>query len=65
MHFPLAVITDEDEFERTVNTFAVITHDGEWYECGNDEKDWNEKYYDTFIKYANPEHTITIVDCHI
>ncbi len=56
---------DTNEFGKTVNTFAVITPDGEWYECGKDKRDWNEKYYDTFIKDADPEHTITIVDCHI
>lgn len=56
------------------NTHAVITPDGKWHENGemgwfgivsNEKKDWNEKYFDTFIKDTCPEYFIIIVDCHI
>lgn len=55
-------------------TFAVVTPDGKWHEkgkmgwwaCVSDEKEgWAESYFDTFIKNADQELTITIVDCHI
>jgi hypothetical protein len=56
------------------STFAVITPDGKWYEKGqmgwwavvsNEEEDWDEKYKERFIDTADPEWTLTIVDCHI
>lgn len=56
------------------STFAVITPDGKWHEkgkmgwwaCVSDEKEgWENDYYDAFIKDANPDHWLVIVDCHI
>ena len=70
---------DEDEYIRSgVNfkTFAVLKDD-EWFECGSmgwfgcssaskdEEKDWNDKYWDRFIRDEDPETFLTIVDCHI
>lgn len=58
----------------TFSTFAVITPDGKWHEKGNmgwwacvsDEKEgWTDNYFEAFLKNADPELTITIVDCHI
>ncbi|MBQ3502643.1 MAG: hypothetical protein IJA72_03160 [Clostridia bacterium] len=58
-------------------TWAVITPDGEWHEQGemgwfglsgdtpDEAKNWHETYYDCFIKNADPELIMTIVDCHI
>ncbi len=55
-------------------TFAVILPDGKWYEKGqmgwwacvsNEEAEWGEKYKERFIDTAEPEWTLTIVDCHI
>lgn len=50
-------------------TYAVLTSDGDWYEkdWGNEEKqkEWNKKYFDRFIKDADPELFLAIVDCHI
>ena len=68
--------TKEQYVERfsVFETFAVITPDGEWHEkakmgwwaCVSDEKEnWNDGYYNAFIKNADPELTIAIVDCHI
>lgn len=56
------------------STFAVITPDGKWHEkgkmgwwaCVSDEKEnWKDDYYEAFIKNANPEYWLAIVDCHI
>ena len=59
------------------NTYAVLTPDGEWYEPGKmgwwgisyatpeEERQFSEKYKEQFIKTANPEWELTIVDCHI
>ena len=59
------------------STFAVLTVDGEWHECGkmgwfgcsdesaDEAREWYNNWYDMFIKNANPEHDIIIVDCHI
>jgi len=56
------------------STFAVITPDGEWHEKGemgwfgcvsNEEDEWALKYKECFIDTANPDWTLTIVDCHI
>lgn len=65
----------KDEFleERSLfSTFAVITPDGEWYDKGDmwfstadGEKEWTVSYFDRFIETANPNWTLTIVDCHI
>ena len=57
-------------------TFAFVTPDGEWNEPGKmgwqkidtSTPDSQEKYNEMFEKYLNeadPEWTITIVDCHI
>lgn len=58
-------------------TFAVITPDGNWHEKGEmgwfgfhsatqeEEKQWGQSYMENFILNADPELTITIVDCHI
>ena len=60
-----------------INTYAVVTPDGRWHEPGKmgwfgisyaskeDEASWDEGFYDRFIRNANPEWEITIVDCHI
>ena len=57
--------------------YAVITADGVWHGCGEmgwfamsfeseDEKEiWEKTYMDRFIKSANPDHYLIIVDCHI
>jgi hypothetical protein len=53
----------------TFSTFAVITSDGKLHGGFNIEEDqrkvWNDLYFDTFIRNANPEEFITIVDCHV
>ena len=58
-------------------TYAVLTPDGEWYEPGKmgwwgissatyeEEKEFEKNYEERFIKTANPEWYLTIVDCHI
>jgi len=69
-------ITLEDYLRKAqmFTTFAVITPDGKWYEKGemswwacvsNEEAEWDEKYKERFLDTANPEWTLTIVDCHI
>lgn len=70
----------KEEFARLsseFSTYAVITPDGKWHskgemgwfgcssETGDEAKLWSKSYYDSFIKNANPDHTLTIVDCHI
>jgi hypothetical protein len=59
------------------SAYAVITPDGVWHSPGDvgwfgmssetpEEKgEWQSGFYDKFIKNANPELTLTIVDCHI
>lgn len=61
----------------TFSTYAVLTADGQWHAPG--EMGWFgcssetpeegntfvDQYYESFIKDANPEHYIIIVDCHI
>jgi len=61
----------------SLTTFAVITPDGRWYEkgemgwCGMSSEtpeeafDWELHYKERFIDTADPDWTITIVDCHI
>jgi len=56
------------------STYAVITEDGEWHSKGemlgwgvsiNNNPNWSNEYWDTFLKDLNPDTLITIVDCHI
>ena len=59
------------------NTYAVVTPDGKWHECGQmgwfgsssetaDEfLDWNLNYKERFLDTTNPDWILTIVDCHI
>lgn len=59
------------------STYAVLTPDGEWYEPGKmgwwglsyatpeEERNFSENYVERFIKIANPDWKLTIVDCHI
>jgi hypothetical protein len=71
---------DEETFIKNAlsfGTFAVLTPDGVWHEkgemgwfgCSSETKDeadkWDDSYYNSFIKDANPEHYFCIVDCHI
>jgi len=58
-------------------TFAVLLPDGTWEERGKmgwwgmssdtpeDGNKWEEEYFDHYIKNADQELTMTIVDCHI
>lgn len=58
-------------------TYAVVTPDGEWHqkgdmgwwgmssETGDESLDWDLHYKERFIDTANPDWTLTIVDCHI
>jgi len=58
-------------------TFAIVTPDGVWHEPGRmgwwgmsgesdeDGLDWEMNFCDRYIKTANPDWTLTIVDCHI
>ncbi|HPE08122.1 MAG TPA: hypothetical protein PLT28_00120 [Saprospiraceae bacterium] len=58
-------------------TYAVVTPDGEWHEKGQmgwwglssetpeESLDWDLNYKKRFLDTADPEWTITIVDCHI
>jgi hypothetical protein len=60
-----------------ISTYAVITPDGEWHSKGEmgwfgsssssteEELEWSKNFYTAFIKDRDPEHIITIVDCHI
>ena len=59
------------------STFAVVTNDGEWHEkgtmgwfgmsseTGEESRQWHNSWFDTFIKNADPDWRIAIVDCHI
>lgn len=59
------------------NTYAVVLPDGEWKskgdvgwwgassETGDESLDWDLHYKERFIDTADPDWTITIVDCHI
>lgn len=70
---------DADEYatnQARFSTYALVTPEGEWYEPGkmgwwgisnttpDSEKDF-EKFFDEYLAKANPEWTLTIVDCHI
>lgn len=58
------------------STYAVLKN-GEWFEPGQmgwfgcssaspaDEREFSEKYFDTFIKDLPDDTLITVVDCHI
>jgi hypothetical protein len=58
-------------------TWAVLTPDGKWHEKGemgwfgmsNESHDqavsWDETYKEKFLDTADPDWTITVVDCHI
>lgn len=58
-------------------TFAVVTVDGKWHEKGemlyfgmstetaDESLDWDLHYKERFIDTADPDWTLTIVDCHI
>lgn len=64
-------------FSSTFNTYAVVTPDGEWHAPGevgyfgvsseseDEAREWYEKYEERFIKGADPDWYLTIVDCHI
>lgn len=59
------------------STYAVVTPDGEWHEPGEmgwfgvssaspeEAQRFSNSYYDTFIKTADPNHYLVLVDCHI
>lgn len=59
------------------STYAVVTPDGKWHskgdmlwwgissETGNESLDWDLHYKERFIDTADPDWTMTIVDCHI
>lgn len=70
----------EEEYKENFtkfSTYAVLTPDGEWYEPGKmgwwgisnatpeQETEFEKSYEEKFIKTANPEWKLTIVDCHI
>jgi hypothetical protein len=61
----------------SVRTYAVLTPDGNWHAPGEmgrfgislespeEATQFNTSFYNTFIKDADPEHFLVIVDCHI
>ena len=61
----------------STTTFAVVTPDGKWHEKGqmgwfgassetaDESLDWDLHYKERFIDNAEPDWTLTIVDCHI
>ena len=63
--------------QATFTTYAVITPDGEWHApgdmgwfgCSSENakqfRDWYDHYQERFIDSAEPDWTITLVDCHI
>jgi hypothetical protein len=70
----------KEEFVRRnmlFTTHAVITDVGAWYEVGemgwwglssetaDEEKDWEDNYWDRFLKDLRPETLLSVVDCHI
>lgn len=70
----------EEEYKKSFTqftTYAVLMPDGEWYEPGKmgwwgissatpeQEAEFEKNYEERFIKTADPEWTLTIVDCHI
>lgn len=75
--FFINLYKDKESFAKIVpsfRTYAVITPNGMWYEKGstntlgsyNDEIYlWELEYNNLFIKQADPEWTLTVVDCII
>lgn len=71
--------TEEDYIKcfTKFSTYAVLTPDGTWSEPGRmgwwciseatpkQEREFHNQYEEKFIKNANPEWYLTIVDCHI
>lgn len=70
----------EDDYVKemvTISTYAVLTPDGKWHERGQmgwfgmsseteeEGKAFDDSYYENFIKNANPNHYLILVDCHI
>jgi hypothetical protein len=70
----------KEEYARLCSEFdayAVITPDGKWHSKGEmgwwgissesheEAKKWNKSFKEAFIDNADPEWTLTIVDCHI
>ena len=61
----------------SIKTYAVLTPDGTWHASGEmgwfgissespeEARHFSNSYYDAFIKSADPEHFLVIVDCHI
>ena len=71
---------DKQSYIREVlsfSTYAVITPDGKWHakgdmgwfgmgsETSEEARNFNTSYFDTFIKTADPDHYLVVVDCHI
>lgn len=71
---------DRDTYARhcaQFSTFAVLTPDGVWHEKGEmgwfgcssetpeEARDWEDHYEERFLKTADPDWILTIVDCHI
>lgn len=61
-------------FPENFNTFAVLFPDGTWIEMGevlfcgmvkDGDLSWSQTYKERIIDKADPEWTLTIVDCHI
>ena len=60
-----------------LGTYAMVTPDGKWYECGEmgwfacnnasyeSIKAFREMQYNYLIDKDNAEYYLTIVDCHI
>lgn len=58
-------------------TYAILMPDGKWHEKGRclwwgqttatpeDEKLWDENFYDSFLKNLEEDWYMTIIDCHI
>ena len=65
------------KYQSQFHTYAVITPDGRWFAEGNmgwfgcssstpeEFRKWCDNYEERFIKNADPEWVLTIVDCHI
>lgn len=61
----------------TWTTFAVLDAEGEWHEPGKmgwfgcssasteDERNWDESYYDNFLKDLPEDAELIVLDCHI
>jgi hypothetical protein len=74
---PGTTIEQYIETDTPFATFAVITPDGEWHESATmgfwavtynekeSEEEWGKKFHERFLKDANPETILVVVDCHI